>query len=106
MLSIASQLDRIHNHAKALESEAAAKATMHRGSRHQYSASELLMMRGEKVVEYLTGKVDASCREIVDDLSISYTNTKEVLAWLLAQKRIRVSRTTAQSRRFFEVIPK
>ena len=103
-MTIADQLQRIHRHAEAMASEAALKVVMHRsGTRHPYSADELLQMRGEKVVEYLRGKDAASCREVVDDLGMSYTNTKELLAWLLSEKRILVCRTTTKGRRFYEV---
>ena len=45
-MTIADQLQRIQHHAESLSRKSAAKATMHRGSRHQYTASELLQMRG------------------------------------------------------------
>ena len=105
-MTIADQLQRIQHHAESLDREAALKATvkMSGSRRHPYTASELLQMRGEKVIEYMREeKQRVTINQLSEDLGISYTMAKEVVAMLVEKKRIRVADQTPKGRKFYSV---
>ena len=107
MLSIASQLERIHVHAKALSAEAELKKAMHhhRGGRHPYSAAELLEMRGEKVLAYMRGQEETvTIKSLSQELCINYTTMKEVVDMLEGKRRIHVANKSTQGRKYYEVV--